>query len=82
MVSAAFCFKSRLPICFINNKVNSTGYIELRDNVLITFLDDIDEPSMIFRQDNVSIHKSIIVMDWFNTKNIPLLRWPATSPDL
>lgn len=80
MVWVAFCFKSRSPICFISNNVYSAGFIELLDNVLIPFLDGVEGPSMIFLQDNAPIHTSRIVMDWLNTKNIPLPRWPALSP--
>lgn len=82
MVWAGFCYKSKTPICFITNKMNGTGYIDLLDNVLLTYLDEFDEPDVIFQQDNAPIHTAGLVLDWFKEKNIDIMKWPALSPDL
>ena len=36
----------------------------------------------LFQQDNAPCHKSRYCMVWFSEKNVPLLLWPARSPDL
>jgi hypothetical protein len=40
------------------------------------------DENAIFQQDNASIHMSGHSLVWFAEKNIPLLDWPARSPDL
>uniref|UniRef100_A0A8R1HPV4 Tc1-like transposase DDE domain-containing protein n=1 Tax=Caenorhabditis japonica TaxID=281687 RepID=A0A8R1HPV4_CAEJA len=36
----------------------------------------------IFQKDNAAIHKSSSTMNWFFTKKIKVLAWPANFPDL
>ncbi|CEL11785.1 hypothetical protein ASPCAL14881 [Aspergillus calidoustus] len=40
------------------------------------------EPGLLFMQDNASIHTATVVKKWLNSEAIPLLEWPAISPDL
>src|SRR4051812_4269522 len=42
----------------------------------------LDEKTMIFQQDNDSKHTSKQASNWFTSKGIQLLEWPAQSPDL
>ena len=37
---------------------------------------------VLFQQDNATPHKARITMDFLNVNNVPLLPWPARSPDL
>lgn len=81
MVWGAFSQHGKLPICFITTRMNSQMYIDLLEDVLITHLDSCAEEDTIFQQDNASIHVSRSTKDWFASKNICLLDWPACSPD-
>ena len=35
-----------------------------------------------FRQDSAPRHKAKLVANWFQTKNVRVLKWPGNSPDL
>ena len=36
----------------------------------------------LFQQDNAPCHKAKKVMAWFRDEDVPLIPWPAQSPDL
>lgn len=81
MVWGAFWHDGKLPICFITTRMNSKAYIELLEDVLISFLDEHSDEKFVFQQDNASIHASKETSTWFAEKNIEVLGWPACSPD-
>lgn len=62
--------------------MNSETYTELLDIALVSHAEDLMGPNFTFQQDNAAIHVSRRSMEWFEEKNIPLLGWPACSPDL
>lgn len=82
MVWGAFSSSSRTPMCFISHRMTSTTYTELLENELIDLLENTMEEGAIFQQDNAPIHVSRESREWFSAKQIPLLAWPACSPDL
>lgn len=81
MVWGAFSYNAKLPICFISTKMNSGMYLDLLEDVLIGYMENDATDDIIFQQDNASIHVSKQSLAWFGDKNIPLLEWPACSPD-
>ena len=40
------------------------------------------KPSMLFQQDNASIHTTKEVIQWLENEGISLFEWPPISPDL
>ena len=36
----------------------------------------------IFQRDNATVHTAKVVKSYFAANNIPLLEWPARSPDM
>jgi hypothetical protein len=81
MIWGAFCYGGVGPICRLNGIVNGARYRELLENNLPDFIDTIGDDA-IFQQDNAPIHKSNVVMTFFEQFGINLLSWPAQSPDL
>ena len=37
---------------------------------------------IIFQQDSAPYHKAKSITNWFQTKNVRVLKWPGNSPDL
>jgi hypothetical protein len=67
--------------------INSEKYLTFLENGLIPSLDIFgfdseNRTGFFFQQDNAPCHKSCITTTWLESHNIPLLPWPAKSPDL
>lgn len=82
MVWAAFCYKGKTPMCFISTRMNASMYVELLDSELIEFAGNIYGDNWTYQQDNAAIHTAKVTKNFFNDRKIPLLQWPALSPDL
>lgn len=82
MVWAGISTLGRTQIVFVRGKMNSEGYQEILENFLIPFMDRWPHLELVFQQDNASVHVSTSTRQWFASKNLPLLEWPAKSPDL
>jgi transposase len=82
MVWGGFSYSGKLTLCCGLPKMNSIKYTEMLDDVLITYMDENMDDNAIFQQDNAAIHTSRHSMKWFKDHNIPVLEWPACSPDL
>lgn len=68
----------------IEGTVNAEKYIQLLDSHLlpsIPRLKDMDD-QYIFQQDGASCHTAKKSLKWLSDKNIPVLDWPSSSPDL
>lgn len=82
MLWAAFGYRGKSNICFISNKMNAERYVELLDSELIEFAGENYGDSWVFQQDNAPIHNARHTKHFFEERNIPVLKWPAVSPDL
>lgn len=81
MVWAAFSAKGKSEIAFVSNKMNSAASIKVLQDHLVPFWDTIEEPGLVFMQDNAPIHSSRETRRGLQDHNITLLDWPACSPD-
>lgn len=67
-------------------RMDSNKYISVLEHVLMPSITrifgDTNVEEVKFQQDNAPCHKSATTMRWFKDNNIPLLEWPAQSPDL
>ncbi|CAO4366948.1 unnamed protein product [Caenorhabditis nigoni] len=82
MVWGAFSSAGYLDLAFTTCRMNSTDYQDVLQKHLVPFRRRFSRRQFIFQQDNAAIHVSRSTLDWFQSKNIEVLPWPACSPDL
>ena len=82
MIWIAFCYNAKTPVVFISETLKSSGYISMLNAKLVPFGRSILEDDYIFQQDNAPCHSARITQEWFESKGIDTLDWPARSPDL
>lgn len=82
MVWAGMAYNGTTPICFVSTRMNSEYYIEILDDVLIEYGEKIVGAEFILQQDNAAIHCSRKTKEFLMSRAIPILDWPALSPDL
>lgn len=77
---------------FFDNTVNSESYLEVLENILSPYLDEIPISSLTktyFQQDGAPAHFALCVRNWLN-RNLPdmwigrrgPIEWPPRSPDI
>ncbi len=69
------------PLCFLRSKVNTAIYQEILEHFLLPAADQL-YGDFIFQQDLAPAHNAKATSTWFKDYGIPLLNWPANSPDL
>ena len=60
--------------------MNASRCISVLDDYLLNFM-SIHECTT-FQSGSAPCHKAKLVMNWFQTKNFKVLKWPGNSPDL
>ena len=81
MVWAAMTYNGLSQLVIIPGSLNQHNYIsEILDPVVRPVI--ADHPGLIFMQDGAPAHKANTVKRFLQDNAIPLLDWPATSPDL
>ena len=74
--------KDRARIC---NTMDAQKYTDVLDKALLPFMESkygADDDQVYFQQDNASCHNAKHTNDWFYDMIVPVLEWPAKSPDL
>lgn len=71
-----------LSFTVINGTLNSDKYIALLQNYVVPVIKLNYGKDYWFQEDNASVHKSRKVKEFMNEQEIPILNWPAKSPDL
>ena len=82
MVWAAFTSTRKVKLVFVPKRMNSIQYQFVLRRSLLPFFRRNRHQNFVFMQDNAPIHVSRSTRAWLQRKNIPLLDWPANSPDL
>lgn len=82
MVWGAFGFLGKIPLMFVQPKMNGQKYREMLEYALDEFGDIPAGENFIFQQDNAPIHNASCVREWFEVSGIQCLSWPSCSPDL
>ena len=70
-------------LVFVDGNMNSQKYIQVLDNHLKPSADRLfGQYRWVLQEDNASIHKSRLTEEYKIKNHIPILNWPAQSPDL
>ncbi len=71
------------PLCFLRSEVNTAVYQEVLEHFMIPAADQLyGDADFIFQQDLAPAHSAKATSTWFKDHGIPVLNWPANSPDL
>ncbi len=71
------------PLCFLRSMVNTAIYQEVLEHFMLPATDQLyGDTDFIFQQDLAPAHSAKATSTWFKDHGIPVLNWPANSPDL
>ncbi len=71
------------PLCFLRSKVNTAVYQEVLEHFMLPVADQLyGDADFILQQDLAPAHSAKTTSTWFKDHGIPVLNWPANSPDL
>ncbi|CAK9810850.1 Transposable element Tc3 transposase [Anthophora plagiata] len=82
MVWAAIGYFGKMEIKFIHGKMNSKYYLDLIKQQITKYALCISGSGFIYQQDNAAVHTAKFVKTYFEKEKIPVLSWPARSPDI
>ncbi len=71
------------PLCFLRSKVNTAVYQEVLEHFMLPAADQLyGDADFIFQQELAPAHSAKATSIWYRDHSIPVLNWPANSPDL
>ena len=83
MVWGSFCRYGVISLEILEGRINSQKYTKMLDSGPLKKIDDkLGKGKYVFQQDNAPCHVSKYSLNFFHSKKITLLDWPACSPDL
>jgi transposase len=78
MIWGAFVNDTIFQLHFMEGNYDAERYCEMLGECLEPFM----QPDWTFMQDGASIHRAKYTKEWLAERSIPILEWPANSPDL
>lgn len=82
MIWAAFSGNAKSAVAFVKARCTADNYQDILGNYLLPLQDELNDPELLFQQDNVPIHVAKSTKRWLKNEGLKLLDWPACSPDL
>ncbi|KAL0182560.1 hypothetical protein M9458_021935, partial [Cirrhinus mrigala] len=80
MVWAGVCYRQRTQVHFIDGILDAQRY---RDEILrLVVVPFVHDRHLMLQHDNARPHVARICTQFLETENIPVLAWPAYSPDI
>ena len=81
MVWGAITYNQMLDLVVVPGRLNQYNYTsDMLEPVVKPYHDN--HPTMMYQHDGAPAHRANSVKRWFLNNGIPLLTWPASSPDL
>ena len=82
MVWGGIMMNTKTDLVLVRGKMTAIRYErEILQPVLLPFAREYG-PELLYMHDNAKPHTAEIISEWFENHNIPVLEWPAQSPDL
>lgn len=78
MIWGAFVGDTIFDLHIMEGTYDAERYTDMLEERLVPFM----QQDWIFMQDGASIHRAKHTKQWLKERNIPILEWPANSPDL
>lgn len=82
MVWGCFCKDRMGPLILVDGNINAAKYIQILDEHLLPYLQELGIENYIFQDDNAPCHTAKSTVKWKESKLIDSLEWPSQSPDL
>ena len=83
MVWGCICSRGTGRLCVLKTTVNSAAYLQVLEHQLLPFIEDLfGDEEVLFQHDLAPAHSARCTTTWLRSHNIPVLEWPANSPDL
>jgi len=83
MVWGCFIRNKIGPLIQVSGKITGSVYIEVLENHLLPFINELDNNlEYDFQDDNAPVHCAKIVKQWMQNNSVKNIPWPAQSPDL
>ncbi len=79
MLWAGICYGQRRQVHFIDGILNAQKYSEILRSIVVPF---IHNHHLMLQHDNAWPHVARICSHFLESENIPVLTWPAYSPDM
>ncbi len=80
MVWVGVCYGQRIQVHFIDDILNAQRYCdEILRHIVVPFIHD---HHLMLQHDNAQPHVARICTQFLEAENIPVLAWPAYSPDM
>ncbi|EFO99641.1 hypothetical protein CRE_24833 [Caenorhabditis remanei] len=82
MVWAAISSAGRVKLCFVSKRMDGSEYRYVLRRSLLPFWRRNRHKNYQFMQDGAPCHRARKTIKWLEDRRIPVLTWPACSPDL
>jgi len=82
MVWGCFCRDTIGPLVLIEDNVTALKYVDILEENLLPFLNELGKDIYSFQDDNAPVHRAQKVKRWIEKNSINVIPWPPQSPDL
>lgn len=82
MLWGAMSYYGLSNLCVVRGNQDSAKYCKVLQRGLLPFAAETLGERWTFQQDNASTHRSNYTKNWFESKEVDVMYWPAKSPDL